>query len=453
MEPQTYDIMALIARAPWREAVTYRDTWPHEYVVVKKDGQQALLAEFRARIARGEGVECRFFGQKRKYLFLGEHKYWTMTDCPYIDLDADDYVLNRALLYRDRRDFVIRPGDTGMRGGEPGMDTPEEGIEQLDVRTMWQHEALDFTPWLARNLDLLGEELGMKLELVQQEKQIGPLYLDILAREADEGVLVAIENQLAWTDIGHLGQLLTYATGSDAHVAIWVAPEFRYEYAKALHRLNEWTRDEIRFYGVKVEVVKKTGESCPEPRFRKVVYPGGWNKDITLPSDPPVPPCIQKYRDFFQPLIAELVGSNFAGKGVYHFDYTGRFFPSRLNNGLGYAASLEGKNDAWVTLHIRMEDKEQTKCLFDQLHADREQIQDEMKRSVSDGPALEWHWNRWDNLAFSSINIRKDGSIGDCAKKLEETREWMLDLLPKLKDVFDPRVAAILERATAVNDG
>ena len=23
----------LIARAPWREAVTYRDTWPHEYVL------------------------------------------------------------------------------------------------------------------------------------------------------------------------------------------------------------------------------------------------------------------------------------------------------------------------------------------------------------------------------------------------------------------------------------
>ena len=46
------DIMALIARAPWREAVTYRDTWPHEYVVVKEDGQQALLAAFCARIAR-----------------------------------------------------------------------------------------------------------------------------------------------------------------------------------------------------------------------------------------------------------------------------------------------------------------------------------------------------------------------------------------------------------------
>ena len=32
------------------------------------------------------------------------------------ETDNDDYVLNRALLYRDRRDFVIRPGDSGTTG-------------------------------------------------------------------------------------------------------------------------------------------------------------------------------------------------------------------------------------------------------------------------------------------------------------------------------------------------
>ena len=111
------DIMTLIARAPWREAVTYRDTWPHEYVVVREDHQEALLAAFCARIARVEGVEGRFFGQTRNYLFLGAHKYWTMTDCADIDLEADDYVLNRALLYRHRRDFAVRGGDSGRREG------------------------------------------------------------------------------------------------------------------------------------------------------------------------------------------------------------------------------------------------------------------------------------------------------------------------------------------------
>lgn len=109
--------MTLIARAPWHEAVTYRETWPHEYVVIRRDDQQALLAAFCARVARGEGVECRFFGQTRRCLFLGDHKYWTMTDCAEIDLAADDYVLNRARLYRDRRDFDVRPGDRGDQEG------------------------------------------------------------------------------------------------------------------------------------------------------------------------------------------------------------------------------------------------------------------------------------------------------------------------------------------------
>ena len=83
-------------------------------MVIKKDGQQELLAAFCARIVRGEGVECWFFHQKRPYLFLGENKYWTMTECSDIDLDADDEVLNRARLYRDRRDFVIEAGDKGV---------------------------------------------------------------------------------------------------------------------------------------------------------------------------------------------------------------------------------------------------------------------------------------------------------------------------------------------------
>ena len=110
MQPDTPDIMTLIAQAPWHEAVTYRDTWPHEYVVINKDGQHDLLAAFCTRITRGEGVECWFFSQRWEYLFLGEYKYWTMTECADIDLDVDDYVLNRARLCHDRRDFVIPGG-------------------------------------------------------------------------------------------------------------------------------------------------------------------------------------------------------------------------------------------------------------------------------------------------------------------------------------------------------
>ena len=102
----------LIGRAPWREAVTYRETWPHEYVLSEKDGQQELLGAICDRFRAGEGVACRFFRMNNTYLFIGDFKYWLMTH--WDDLEpGEDYVLNRARLYRDRRDFVIQPGDSG----------------------------------------------------------------------------------------------------------------------------------------------------------------------------------------------------------------------------------------------------------------------------------------------------------------------------------------------------
>lgn len=119
IESDTSNIIDLIAVAPWREAVTYRDSWPHEYVVIQKDEQQELLAAFCQRILRGEGVECRFFHQTRPYLFLAGYKYWVMEDVEGIDPATHDSVLNRAVLYGDRRDFVIQPGDTGTREDYP----------------------------------------------------------------------------------------------------------------------------------------------------------------------------------------------------------------------------------------------------------------------------------------------------------------------------------------------
>ena len=113
-------IADMIARAPWREAVTYRDTWPHEYVLSRKDSQNELIELVCARLRTGEGVAGTFFGMSNTYLFIGDYKYWLMTHWDAIDLDdGQNYVLNRARLYRDRRDFVIQTGDTGKREDYP----------------------------------------------------------------------------------------------------------------------------------------------------------------------------------------------------------------------------------------------------------------------------------------------------------------------------------------------
>jgi len=218
-----------------------------------------------------------------------------------------------------------------------------------------------------------------------------------------------------------------------------VAPEFGYEHAQALHLLNEWTNGRIRFYGVKVEVIKKAGAVCSEPRFREVVYPGGWNKAATRPSEE-MSLTKRRHHEFFQPIVSKLLADDFADSARQLFWYADRIFPYRIHKRTGYAVSFD-KGRAWVTFHIALDDNSRTKQVFDKLKDDREQIQE----SVDAGPDPDWRWNRHDHYSFSSINIGREGSIDDPPAKLDETRAWMLDLLPKLKEAFDPRLKKILE--------
>ncbi len=309
---------------------------------------------------------------------------------------------------------------------------------QGNLRDKWPNEAWDFTPWLAENLDRLGEATGLELKPERQEQQVGSFSLDILAWEVNEKVFVAIENQLEWTDHGHLGQLLTYAAGCDARIAIWVAAEFQYEHAEALHRLNEWAGTSIRFYGVKVDVVVDNAGDL-HPTLQKVVYPGGWDKKLTLSQPPRPDPEIEKHRRFFEPLTTKVLESGFADSRHQVWDHKNQFFPSGFDRDIGYTVSLEGGNVPWVYFLIRTwNDIDLSNRLFDALKAEQQQIE-----SSVNGQG-EWGWDRYDPYSFATIGIRKSGPIDGSPKQLEAIRAWMLDLLPKFKDAFEERAAELL---------
>lgn len=92
-------------------------------------------------------------------------------------------------------------------------------IQQItDLREIWGHEATDFTPWLADNIDLLNEATGLNLEVLETEAQVGSFSVDILAQDANSEQKAIIENQLEDTNHDHLGKLLTYAAGKDANL-------------------------------------------------------------------------------------------------------------------------------------------------------------------------------------------------------------------------------------------
>lgn len=155
------------------------------------------------------------------------------------------------------------------------MNTKQLGrLEKVDLREVWTSESADFTPWLAQpeNLQLLGEAIGIDLELLAQEKDVGPFRVDLLCKESGTGGKVVIENQIEETDHSHLGQLLTYAAGLDAAFIVWIARSFSDEHREALNWLNEKTNASARFFGVEIEV-SRIGDSAPAPRFNIVSEP------------------------------------------------------------------------------------------------------------------------------------------------------------------------------------
>ena len=66
-------------------------------------------------------------------------------------------------------------------------------IQQVGLKEVWPHEANDSTPWLAENLQLPGDELGIERKLEGTETSIGNFSLDILAKETSSGAVVTIQ--------------------------------------------------------------------------------------------------------------------------------------------------------------------------------------------------------------------------------------------------------------------
>lgn len=150
-------------------------------------------------------------------------------------------------------------------------------IEQVPVKEVWSHEALDFTPWLSEeeNLIELGNACSVELELIDTESAVGSFAVDIFAREVGTERKVVIENQLADTNHDHLGKIITYAAGKGADIIIWVVAHARDEHRKAIEWLNEHTDDECAFFLVEIEVWR-IGKSEPAPRFNVIESPNEW---------------------------------------------------------------------------------------------------------------------------------------------------------------------------------
>lgn len=154
-------------------------------------------------------------------------------------------------------------------------------LQKVELREAWLSESGDFTPWLAQeeNLKLLGEAIGIELELESQEKEVGPFRADILCKDTTTNDWVLIENQLERTDHTHLGQLLTYAAGLNAVTIVWISERFTEEHRATLDWLNERTDEKINLFGLEIELWR-IGDSPIAPKFNIISQPNDWSRTV-----------------------------------------------------------------------------------------------------------------------------------------------------------------------------
>lgn len=163
------------------------------------------------------------------------------------------------------------------------MTTSESELGTLkwedDLRKAWPHEAQNFTPWLAENLDRLYEVLGIDLEIEGIEVDIGSYRADIVARDRGDDSRILIENQLEDANPQHLGQILMYLAGLDAEVVVWIARDFNEAIRSAIDWLNANSDEAFAFFAVQLRLAR-IGDSQLAPIFEALEKPNDWDRKV-----------------------------------------------------------------------------------------------------------------------------------------------------------------------------
>lgn len=211
-------------------------------------------------------------------------------------------------------------------------------LKKINLRDVWKDEG-QFSDWLAENLSRLGDELGMALERSEREKAVGPFSADIICADQISKFDVVIENQFTRTDHDHLGKMITYASGLQSQIIIWVAPRFRDEHRSAIDWLNDISGPETGFFGVVLEVFQ-ISDSAYAPHFDFVARPNDWQRQVKRSSStsrgmPPNETALklmsfwEDVRAYFEKRSDFMTEQSSVRVGNTKFDFT-HYFPSTV---------------------------------------------------------------------------------------------------------------------------
>lgn len=294
--------------------------------------------------------------------------------------------------------------------------------EITDLRSIWPHEALNFTPWVAENVDLLADAVGLDITVDETESSVGDFNVDIYASETGTDRKIIIENQLEDTDHDHLGKLITYASGKGADVVIWVVKHAREEHKAAVEWLNNHTDDKIGFFLCEIKLFQ-IGDSQIAPAFTVVERPNDWTKEIrkTASANSTQQQRLEYWQAFNDYAFSDANFSRIFNKRKPTTDHWMDF--SIGSSACHIAVSQIQKRKA-VDVELYINDD---KKLFKSLFAHKDEIEKNME--------MELEWKELPERKASRILIEKTVDLDDRATWPEQF-DYIMDTCIKMKRAF-----------------
>ena len=298
-------------------------------------------------------------------------------------------------------------------------------LKEVDIRDLWKHEQYDFSTWLSKseNIEELNEILGLTLVDISKETYVGAYRCDLFAKDETTGTKVIIENQLEMSNHDHLGKIITYASGLDAKVIVWIVKEAREEHRSAIEWLNNISGNNVGFFLLELHAYK-IGDSDPAPMFKVLEQPNDFIKNNKANKNDESMNKSQSQRLEFWTQFNEILVKRGKPFNVRKAT-TDHWYDVAMGSGEAHVSITLVNKDSSIGIELSIPKDKQ---LFDKLYAKRKEIESAL--------GFELDWRRLDNAKASRIIYYIKGLDFDNHKNYKELMNEAIDKAVLMRDIF-----------------
>lgn len=298
-------------------------------------------------------------------------------------------------------------------------------LEEVDIRELWKHEQYDFSEWLSKkeNIENLNDILGLTLVDISKETYVGSYRCDLFAKDETTGIKVIIENQLEMSNHDHLGKIITYASGLDAKVVVWIVKEAREEHRSAIEWLNNNTNSNINFFLIEIHAYK-IGNSDNAPMFQVIEQPNDFIKNNkSINSNDTMNKSQSQRLEFWNQFNNVLIerGKPFNVRKAT----TDHWYNVAIGTSDAHIDITLVNKDSVIGVELYITDNKE---LFDKLYQRKDEIENDL--------GFKLDWRRLNNGKASRIVIFIKGLNFDDHSNYNELINKTIDLTVLMRDTF-----------------